>query len=107
MDYTKYSKQPVEEKIEEVVEEIVEIEPVVEEIVEEEPEAKTLVGIVTNCLKLNVRKTPVPNGEIICEIPALSEVLIDEKESTVNFYKIYTVSGIEGYCVKDYIAISK
>jgi hypothetical protein len=31
--------------------------------------------------------------------------MIDEKESTEEFYKVCTAAGIEGFCMKKFIAI--
>lgn len=61
------------------------------------------IGRVFGCAKLNVRKAPKPKADIVCEINCHTEVEIDEDESTEDFYKIYTTSGIEGFCMKSYI----
>lgn len=104
-DYTRYARQqeknlfaePVENKsAEETVENVQ-----VEEVVKSDP----ISGVVTDCLKLNIRKEPSANSGIVCAIDCLTEVTIDEKESTDEFYKICTVSGIEGFCMKKFIAI--
>jgi len=62
-------------------------------------------GFVTNCKKLNVREKPTVESPVVCEIVYQTEVMIDEKESTEEFYKVYTVAGIEGFCMKKFIAI--
>lgn len=94
-DYTKYSK-PAESKIEE-------IEEVLDEEVEE-PKEELVYGNVNNCTSLNVRKYPERNAEVICTISYPSEVMITDDSDEV-FYKVYTASGIEGYCMKDYIKL--
>lgn len=63
------------------------------------------VGVVTNCNWCSVYAYPQIGSEIICRIPGLSEVEIDEDESTDDFYKIYTETSIEGFCAKKYIAV--
>lgn len=63
------------------------------------------VGIVTDCDWASVYSYPKIGSEIICRIPAFTEVEIDEDLSTDNFYKIYTETSIEGYCSKKYIAV--
>lgn len=107
-DYTKYSKESKTEAAEvEVVTTVTEtpapatlpIEPT--PTVEDKPVRKT--GYVSGCTRLNVRNAPRSNAGIICEIACDTEVEIDEQESTIDFYKICTSSGIEGYCVKSYI----
>lgn len=69
-------------------------------------EPEVLTGIVADCRKLNVRKAPDKNAPIICTIPVGSEVEILVDESTDEFYRIYTASGLEGFCMRDYIAVN-
>ena len=101
-DYTKFSRK--EKKHPNVVR-----EPVAKETVpEKESEAKKeIAGIVTNCVRLNVRKEPDFDADILCTIDVSTNLIIDEEESTDEFYKICTSAGIEGYCVKTYITIVK
>ena len=101
-DYTKFSRK--EKKRPNVVR-----EPVAKETVpEKESEAKKeIAGIVTNCVRLNVRKEPDFDADILCTIDVSTNIIIDEEESTDEFYKICTSAGIEGYCVKTYITIVK
>lgn len=63
------------------------------------------VGVVTDCRECSIYAYPKLGTEIICKIPAFTEVEIDEDLSTDNFYKIYTETSIEGYCAKKYIAV--
>lgn len=63
------------------------------------------IGLVTNCKKLNVREKPTVEAQVVCEIVCSTELMIDEKESTEEFYKVCTASGIEGFCMKKFIAI--
>ena len=115
-DYTKYAKtqdEPAiidapsfEEVIEpadsaEVVEPIAAVEPAIETAIETAPAPK--IGRVFGCTSLNVRKAPKTNAVVICTINCHAEVEIDELESTDDFYKICTASGIEGYCMKKFI----
>lgn len=75
---------------------------------ESEQEAvKPIIGVVTDCLKLRVRKQPNASAEVLCEIDALSEVQIEEKESTEEFYKVCTEAGVEGFCMKKFIAVKQ
>ena len=97
-DYTRYSKN--QEKVREIQNGVATPEPVVEE----EP-AKMKNGIVTDCVKLNVRKEPNTDAEIVCVIAGATEVAIDEANSTDVFYKVCTAAGIEGYCMKKFITL--
>ena len=124
--YTQYSKfsgeEPmlvndpeleVEDTVEEKVDEPIEGQIVIPEVEPEpvsdpepsvEPENRKF-GKISNCKKLNVRKLPSCDAEIVSELVEGSEVMIDEKESTALFYKICTEHGIDGYCMKDYITV--
>lgn len=66
-----------------------------------------VIGHVVNCTKLNVRKAPNKNAEILGTIPAGAEVTIDESESTGDFYNVCAASGIEGFCMKRFIAVEE
>jgi len=115
-DYTRYSnrEQRTETKLMEEVENQVantEFETdvaefgqlVMEEVAEMAVEPKK--GVVTDCLKLNVRKEPDSEAEVIGQITAATKLVVYENESTDEFYKICTYSGIEGYCMKKFISI--
>ena len=118
--YTQYSKfsgeEPmlvndpeleVEDTVEEKVDEPIEGQIVIPEVEPEpsvEPENRKF-GKVNNCKKLNIRKFPSRDAEIVSELVEGSEVMIDEKESTALFYKICTEHGIEGFCMKDFIKV--
>ena len=129
--YTQYSKfsgeEPmlvndpeleVEDTVEEKVDEPIEGQIVIPEVESEsvfvapvsdpepsvEPEIQKF-GQVSGCKKLNVRKLPSRDAEIVSELAEGIKVMIDEKESTALFYKICTEHGIEGYCMKDFIKV--
>ena len=103
----------VEDTVEEKVDEPIEGQIVIPEVEPEpasdpepsvEPENRKF-GKVNNCEKLNIRKLPSRDAEIVSELVEGSEVMIDEKESTALFYKICTEHGIEGYCMKNFIKV--
>lgn len=70
-----------------------------------EEETKQVTGVVVDCMKLNVRSAPNRNAEVIYALNAGDRVLIEEGNSTKEYYNVYTAAGIEGYCAKEYIAI--
>ncbi len=71
-------------------------------------EAKeTVFGVITDCLKLNVRKEPKIDADVLTIIPALSKVQVDTGDSTDEFYKVCTETGIEGFCMKKYVALQR
>lgn len=102
-NYSKYSSKEKREKLQASEQESVTIETPVEE-----PETKPFVfGKVANCVKLNVRERPDRNAAVICEIFAGATVIIDEDESTDEFFKVCTEAGLDGFCMKDYIYIDQ
>lgn len=64
-----------------------------------------MIGMVSNCEKLNIREEPNPNAKVLGKISANTEILIDGCESTETFYKVCTAAGIEGFCMKKYIRL--
>lgn len=94
-----YNAEVVEEP--EVTEEVSLEDSVEEEVVE----TQQTIGTVVDCAKLAVRKSPVSGAEMIATLDASTRVMVDIENSTVNYYKVYTEAGVEGYCVKDYIAV--
>lgn len=73
--------------------------------VKAETKPNTVSGVVVNCLKLNVRKEPKIDADVVTRISALTEVVIDTGASAGDFYKVCTDTGIEGFCMKKYIAL--
>ena len=87
------------------------VEPVVtEETVETEESVKTMMsGIVVNCEKLNLRKSPLKDSDganVITTLLAGAAVVVNESDSTTNFYKVTTENGLEGYCMKQFIKLT-
>lgn len=66
-------------------------------------EEKTIIGIVSKCSQLNVREKPTKACEVKCVLNSGTEVIIDIEKSTNTWYYVTTPSGIEGYCMKEFI----
>ena len=94
------TKEVVETPVEDTVEEQI------EETAKEEISKVVIIGVVSGCKKLNVRKSPSPNAEKVAVVEMDSKLMIDMDESTAEYYKVYTESGIDGYCVKEYVTVS-
>ena len=60
-------------------------------------------GTVVNCTKLNVRVKPSTSAAPITILPVNTKLNIDIEESTDEWYKIYTATGVKGYCMKQFI----
>ena len=82
-------------------------EPEVTEACDAEPkqQTETASAIVINCAKLNVREEPSPKAAVIGIIDASNEVVVYDSESFGNYYKVCTASGVEGYCIKDFLEL--
>lgn len=76
--------------------------PPVEEL--EESSAPT-IGIVTDCMKLNIRKEPSVDAVVICEVSALSRLMIDRDKSTEDWLSVCTETGVDGFCMKKFVTI--
>lgn len=51
-----------------------------------EDAARNVIGVVTDCLKLNIREKP-------------------SKDSNDDWYAVCTATGIEGFCMKKFVAV--
>lgn len=74
---------------------------------EMEEEPKYVMGIVTDCTRLSIRKRPESDSEILCKAEALSEVMIDYSKSNNKWFCVCTSAGIEGFCLRRFIAIKE
>ena len=83
---------------------IVEPEPAVEPEPTIEPEIRKF-GRIRGCKKLNIRKLPNRDAKVLIEVVEGAKMLVDEKSSTAEFYKVCTECGIEGYCMKQYVKL--
>lgn len=115
-DYTKFSAPNHKERPEKIQNGISETKTAA--VAQEQPKPKVVetpkketpkpvIGVVTNCLQLRVRENPSTEADIICEIPCLTELSIDKKESTEDFYKVSTSDGVHGFCMKKFVVIRK
>lgn len=78
------------------------VEPV-EETVETVALPKTVTGVVVNCAKLNMRAKPNANAAVICVLNAASEIEINIEESTDEWFRVYTATGVDGYCMRKFV----
>lgn len=80
MSNRNYENQILEDSIE-----VIEDQPVIEtdEAVHE------MYGVVTNCLRLNIRKTPDKDSEVVVIVTCLDELRIDPAASNNEFGNQY------------------
>lgn len=60
---------------------------------------------MVNTDALNVHEEPKENSEVLGIIYKSTNVLIDNDESTEDFYKVCTETGLEGFCMKQFITV--
>lgn len=65
------------------------------------------IGVVTDCLKLNVREKPDKNSEVFAIVNCLDKLNVYLDASTDDWYAVRTASGIEGFSMKKYISITQ
>lgn len=101
--------EEVKEEVQEVIEESSLLEEdtnKVEATVEEEQLVTETIGMVTNCIKLNIRESADKHTKSIGLLNkgATVSILTDEP-APAGWYKIQTRmhDGIIGYCMSDYI----
>lgn len=95
-----------DETIDTPVEEVKNVE---ESTIPEEHTGDTLIpeiveGTLKDCARLNMRKEPSKESEIVCVIDETVEFTVDLTNSTEDFYKVYT-NEHDGYCMKQFIDI--
>ena len=95
----------IEETTEEVNEEVTEPEIIVPNI-ENNVENNEVVGKIIGFEKLYVRKEASKDSEPAGIITSETVLIIDEENSTEDFYKVTTNEGLEGYCVKKFVKIN-
>ena len=99
---------PIEEVIEEVIENPTEeTVSALEEVIEETTEETVIeqFGFVSGCSKLNIRKAPNVNADIECVVNEGSELKIDKSKSIEGWFNICTANGAEGYCMSKFVEI--
>ena len=67
----------------------------------------TVVGYVSGCLKLNIREEGYLGANVVCVVPEKTALLIEVAESNDEWYKVYTETGMEGFCMKQYVTLSE
>lgn len=113
VNYSKMNKKNGDDKMENTIREPIDVvnlteNPEPEESVEETtPTIELTIGRVTNeHAKLNIRQAPDLTAPVLIIIDHSVELLIDQNESTNDFYKVTTPEGIEGYCMKKFVTVT-
>ena len=120
-NYSQYSnKKKPNEKPAEAVKPVVKPVETVEEapkvvidpeikLVKEEVETVALPemveGMVVGCAKLNVREKPSITASVVYVLDNMAELAVDVAGSNNEWVKICTATGIEGYCMREFIDV--
>lgn len=91
---------PIEPVVAEPAETVVP-EPVAEETV------KFAIGTVVGCNSLNVRAHPDRKADVVSILMAGTEVQCDITNGYDEWYYVFTANGLDGYCMKNYIALKE
>lgn len=68
----------------------------------------TVIGKVVKCKRLNVRKNPSKESDPVCIVNEGTVLMVDRNATTPSeWYAVYTESGIKGFCMKEFVKISK
>lgn len=70
-----------------------------------EDTARNAIGVVTDCLKLNIREKPSKGSRVVAIVTCLDELEISMGDSNDEWYAVCTAAGIEGFCMKKFVAI--
>lgn len=70
-----------------------------------EPSSEPKFGFVINCEFLNVFEAPNKNADILAKLIEGAKVMVDFNESTDEFYSVFTETGVEGYCMKQFVEV--
>lgn len=105
-----YEPKEVETDVEVDVDESAACDEVEEAAVEapaiEPSKNEPLIGVTTT--RLNIRETPnVEAGNIVAVVAEGTVVMIDGPNVNDEWLKIYTESGVEGYCMSKFVKINK
>lgn len=104
-NYNKISTTPatVESTNVETTPAVVDTEP--KTVVTPSAPVEPVKGIVSGCSRLNIRKEPSLTGEVVCEVSKGTALMVDTSKSTEDWFRVYTETGVEGYCMKNFVTI--
>ena len=100
----KKTKPIIEEVKEEIVAPVEEVkEEVKEEVIAPVEETNTKKFVIVTTDRLNVRKGPSKDTEVLNIVSKDEKLLINNPKLVKGFYSITTSSGIKGYVMKEFV----
>lgn len=82
-------------------------------VTDPEPTPKVIIGVVSNCKKLNVRADADMDAKIITVINAGDEVVVRDLDGNDEWLEVHSIEGepgtvgFHGVCVKKYITVEQ
>lgn len=70
-----------------------------------DPICEPIFGNVTNERRLNIRKAPNIDSEVLYVEKPGAELMIDLNYSTEEWYSVYNNAGVNGFCMKEYVVL--
>lgn len=77
----------------------------VKETAGKDNESSEDIGQVSGCKRLNIRKEPNKDAEVIAIVDCGDFLVIDFSTSNDEWYGVCTVAGITGYCMKEFVSV--
>lgn len=69
-----------------------------------EPIEESINGHITGSPKVYLRSKPDKNSDPLTVLNENDQIQIMDKEISEDFYKVCTATGLEGYCMKKFVA---
>ena len=63
-------------------------------------------GVVSNCIRLNIRKEPRSDAEVVTVVAISDELHVYLDSSTEDWYCVCTATGIDGFCMKTFVELA-
>lgn len=69
--------------------------------------ASKCVGIVKDCARLNVRREPSMESEVLVTVASGDEIEVFKDKFDAEWYAVCTAAGVEGFCMRNYVNVSE
>lgn len=66
-----------------------------------------IVGVVSDCKKLNIRKAPNKDADVVCVVTEDTELTIAPHSVDKPWYRVTTTDGVKGFCMREFVTISR
>lgn len=69
--------------------------------------APKCVGIVKDCARLNVRREPSMESDVLVTVTLGDEIDVFQDKSDADWYAVCTAAGVEGFCMRNFVNVSE